>query len=304
MKKILIVHAHHEPKSFSSALANQAREVLSAAGHEVNFSDLYEMRFDPVSDRRNFSTTLHPEYLKQQLEEKHASEHNGFADPIESEIQKLEAADALIFNFPLWWFGMPAILKGWIDRVFAMGRVYGGPKLYEGGIGSGKKPAMVIMTTGGGPDAYGGYGVNPALEDILVPIHHGVFWFNGFLPLEPFVAWSPVRVSDEQRTDYLDSLGKRLTGLFSEEPRQLPPLADFPNFGVDRQKRFLLSVKAPDLQLRDAVARGKRQGWLKNAMFHAVGDLAHLQVRAPSRDGALQHVHGLEVQNIVELQPV
>jgi NAD(P)H dehydrogenase (quinone) len=46
----------------------------------------------------------------------------------------LESADLLIMQFPLWWFGLPAILKGWVDRTFAMGRLYGGGKVYGSGV--------------------------------------------------------------------------------------------------------------------------------------------------------------------------
>lgn len=140
--RVLIVHAHHEPKSFSSALARQASETLRAASHDVVVSDLYAERFDPVSDRRNFTSVHDPAYLKQQLEEREATRVGGFAPALEAEIQKLEWCDLLIFNFPLWWFGMPAILKGWVDRTFAMERIYGGAKLYENGLGQ----AVVMMT--------------------------------------------------------------------------------------------------------------------------------------------------------------
>jgi NAD(P)H dehydrogenase (quinone) len=125
MANILIVHAHHEPRSFSSALAKTASETLAGQGHEIVLSDLYAMNFNPVSDRRNFTTVADPTYLKQQNEEGYASEHGGFVSEIESEMRKIEKCDLLIFSFPLWWFGMPAILKGWVDRVFACGRIYG-----------------------------------------------------------------------------------------------------------------------------------------------------------------------------------
>ncbi len=255
---ILIVHAHHEPQSFSSALCQRAQATFTQAGHTVEVSDLYAMGFNPVSDRRNFVTTKDPHYLKQQQEELHATEANGFSPELEAEIQKLERCDALIFNFPLWWFGMPGILKGWCDRVLAMGRIYGGGKLYEGGIGQGAKRALIMLTTGGGPTAYDGWGVNPALEKILTPVHHGIFWFNGFLPLEPFIAWSPVRVTAEQRAEYLQQLDQRLSGLFDEAPCALPPLADFPNFGRDTQKRFMVTVRRqvePDAVYREQAAR-------------------------------------------------
>src|SRR5215510_2266414 len=115
---VFLVHAHPEPRSFSSALARTAAETLSSAGHTVAISDLYAAGFDPVSGRRNFVTVRNADYYKQQQEEMYAAEHNGFAPELEAEIRKLEQADLLIFSFPLWWFGMPGILKGWVDRTF------------------------------------------------------------------------------------------------------------------------------------------------------------------------------------------
>jgi len=240
--KILIVHAHHEPQSFSSALFQQSVKTLESAGHQVMTSDLYAMKFDPVSDRRNFTSVKDAGYLKQQVEETLASETGGFEPSLEAEIQKLEAADLLIFNFPIWWFGMPGILKGWVDKVFASSRIYGGEKLYEGGLGGARKKALVVMTTGGGPDVYGGYGVNPPMNHILEPVHHGVFWFNGFLPMEPFIAWSPARATPEQRQGYLDALSARLLSIETSPTMVLPPLADFPNWGKENKSRFMVTV--------------------------------------------------------------
>jgi len=77
--RIFIVHAHHEPTSFNSAMINVAITSLRAADHnEVVVSDLYAMSFDPVSDRCNFVTVKDPGQLKQRNEESYASESNGF----------------------------------------------------------------------------------------------------------------------------------------------------------------------------------------------------------------------------------
>jgi NAD(P)H dehydrogenase (quinone) len=241
--RALIVHAHHEPKSFCSALFRQAVQTLSEAGHEVVTSDLYSERFDPISDRRNFSSVFDSGYLKQQLEERYASEVNGFALELEIEIKKLESCDLLIFTFPLWWFSMPAILKGWVDRAFPMGRIYGEEKLYENGLGKTQKRALIIMTVGGPPETYSGYNINPSLENVLAPIQHGVFWFNGFLPLDPFIVWRPARISEEERKTYLSQLDDRLRHLDQEPPLRLPPLCDFPGYGgKDRKKRFMALI--------------------------------------------------------------
>jgi NAD(P)H dehydrogenase (quinone) len=318
--KVLIVHAHHESKSFCSSLARRAEQVLRAQGHVVDFADLYAEGFDPVSDRRNFTSVKDPAYLKQQIEEAHATAVDGFAPELEKEIQRLEACDLLIFSYPLWWFGMPAILKGWIDRVFVSGRIYGGGKLYENGLGQSQKRGLVLMTTGGGAVAYGGQGFNPPLDTIMASVQHGVFWFNGFLPLAPFVAWSPVRISGEERTQYLESLEKRLATVDTEPPQILPPLADFPDYGTDSQKRFMVTVthsKAVDADYQALIPHEiarinelRRTGVLLSMQItppDATHWRAFLHFREKNAEAVLAHLHTLPLApwlafEIVELQ--
>jgi NAD(P)H dehydrogenase (quinone) len=223
---VFIVHAHAEPKSFNGALTRRAEEVLVGAGHEVRVSDLYAMRFDPVSDRRNFTTVHDGEYFKQQLEEKHATKHGGFSADIQAELDKLDWCDVLIFQFPLWWFGLPAILKGWVDRVFAMGRVYGGGRWYDRGVFRGKR-AMLSTTTGGGASMFSETGVNGHVNDLLYPINHGILYFVGFDVLPPFVVWSPARATDEERAQYLRDYERRMLTLNETEPIPYPTLDQF-----------------------------------------------------------------------------
>ena len=218
---VLIVHAHHEPKSFCSALFRHAVQTLSDAGHSVFISDLYAQDFDPVSDRRNFTSILDADYLKQGKEERHATAVDGFAPDLECEIRKLESCDLLVFSFPLWWFAMPAILKGWVDRTFAYSRIFGGTRMYENGLGQGRKRAMIIMTTGGNSGAFGAPGIHPSLETILAPIEHGIFWFNGFVPLNPFIAFQPARITHDERTTYLQALSERLQRVDHEQPSRV-----------------------------------------------------------------------------------
>ncbi|MEO1009452.1 MAG: NAD(P)H-dependent oxidoreductase [Planctomycetota bacterium] len=228
---VLIVHAHHEPKSFNSAMTARASRELEDAGHTVVVSDLYAMGFNPVSDRRNFTTVADADYLKQQREERHAHERGGFAPDIAAEMDKLDACDLLIFQYPLWWFGMPAILKGWVDRVLAMGRMYGGGRWYDAGALRDKR-GMVAMTTGGPEPMYvapeGHEGLNPPLGTILTPVHHGVFWFTGMHVLEPFVAWAPAHLDDEQRAALLDGYAAHLRDQLAQEGAPPPVAAEYP----------------------------------------------------------------------------
>src|SRR5882757_2931766 len=135
---VLIVYAHPEPKSFNGAMFRAAVKTLSETGHQVQHSDLYSMEFKPVSNRSNFKSSRNEAFFKQQLEEVHATEVNGFAPDIQTEQEKVEWCDLMIWQFPLWWFSVPGVLKGWVDRVFAMGRMYGQGRLYEQGIFRGK----------------------------------------------------------------------------------------------------------------------------------------------------------------------
>jgi len=220
---VFIVHAHPEPQSFNGALTAHARQTLEGAGHKVQVSDLYATKFNPVSDRRNFTTVKDSTYFKQQVEALHATEVSGVAPEIAAEMAKLEWCDALILQFPLWWFSLPAILKGWVDRVFAMGRIYGAGKWYDQGVFKGKR-AMVSLTTGGPEPMYGATGLNGDINTILYPINHGILRFVGFDVLPPFIAWSVARASADQRQVYLEQYKQRLLTLWETPPIQYPRL--------------------------------------------------------------------------------
>ena len=214
---IFIINAHAEPKSFNGAMFRAAHETMSAAGHSVQVSDLYAMKFDPVSDRRNFTTVKDAEYFKQQIEEMHATEAGGFAPDVEAELRKAERCDLMIWQFPLWWFGLPAILKGWVDRVFAMGRTYGGDRFYENGVFKGKR-AMLSVTTGGPADAYLAGGFNGDIHAILRPIHRGMLRFTGWEVLAPNIVYGPVRLSEDERLASLNAWAARLHAVEEEKP--------------------------------------------------------------------------------------
>lgn len=214
---VLIVLAHPELQSFNGALFEIAIATLRAAGHTVVTSDLHRLGFNPVSDRSNFTTVQDPAFLKLQAEELHATETHGFAPELEAEIAKVEAADLMIWQFPLWWFSVPAILKGWVDRVFAMGRAYGGGRVYEAGMFRGKR-ALLSLTTGGPEGAYAPEGFNGDLQAILRPIHRGMLEFTGFEVLAPQVHYGPVRVEPAQREAWLQAWAQRLRQVEAEQP--------------------------------------------------------------------------------------
>lgn len=210
--RVFIVHAHPEPSSFNAALTREGERALKAAGHEVVVSDLHAMNFDPVSDRRNFITVADPSRFSQQAEEAHASAQRGFAPDLQAEIDKLLWCDALILQFPIFWLGLPAILKGWIDRVFAVGVAYGGGRWFDTGRLSGKR-AMCSVTLGGLEPVYSEEGVYGPIGEILYPVHRGIFAFTGFTVVEPFVVYGPGRIDPAARAGALARYGARLLAL-------------------------------------------------------------------------------------------
>jgi NAD(P)H dehydrogenase (quinone) len=212
-----IVYWHPEPQSFNAALLAITRTALGDAGHAVQVSDLHAMRFNPVSGRHNFITVRDPGFFKQQLEEVYATEHDGFAPDIEAELSKLEWCDTLILQFPLWWFGMPAMMKGWVDRVLAMGRTYSNARLYESGEFKGKR-AMLSVTTGGPGMAYEPGGCSGDIAGILRPINRGILRFVGFDVLAPQVCYGPARMTPDQRVQVLADHARRLRWLHLDAP--------------------------------------------------------------------------------------
>lgn len=102
--KALVVHAHPNPESYSTSLFRLAVDTLENAGHEVQTIDLYAEGFDPVMTREERQAYVSsPDWVLERF-----AEH----------IAKLKRAEHLVFVYPTWWNGLPAILKGWLDRVW------------------------------------------------------------------------------------------------------------------------------------------------------------------------------------------
>jgi len=108
-------------------------------------------------------------------------------------------------------------LKGWVDRVFAMGRAYGGDRFYENGVFKGKR-ALLSVTAGGPLQAYQAGGFNGDIHAILRPIQRGMLRFTGWDVLDPNIVYAPVRMSEEERTASLRAWALRLRAIATEQP--------------------------------------------------------------------------------------
>lgn len=220
---VLIVYAHEEPLSFNGALRDTAIRVLTEEGHRVEVSDLYAMGFNPVGGRHDFTSLHDPTHFQYRVEQAHATQSGTFSADVAAEQKKLLEADFLLFQFPMWWFGLPAILKGWVDRVFASGLTHGGDRWYSNGVFRGKR-AMLSLTTGGPPSIYTPRGLNGSLETLLYPVQHGMLYLVGFEVLPPFVAYSAGLSGPEERDEYLSQFTERLRTWRTTPPLEFHPL--------------------------------------------------------------------------------
>lgn len=238
---VLIVFAHPEPQSFSGSMKDLAVETLTAAGHTVTVSDLYAQRFNPVAGPGDFLARADAGHLDLGVEQAHAAKTRGFAADIQAEIDKLLAADLLILQFPFWWYSVPAMLKGWLDRVFAYGVAYDFGRTWDRGVFRGRR-AMLSFTTSAPPTSTLPDGRNGDLERTLWPLHAGTLALCGFDVLKPFVAPAVRWVDEATRAAILERYRARLPGLQDETPLYFHRLDDF---GPDGRLRPEVEPRTP-----------------------------------------------------------
>jgi NAD(P)H dehydrogenase (quinone) len=209
---VLIVYAHPEPTSFAAAMKNAAVDALTAAGHRVEFSDLYAEGFNPVAGRHDFKTAADPARFHYQSEQLNASRTGGFAADLVREQERLMRADLLIFVFPLWWGGVPAIVKGWFDRVCAYGVAYADGRRFNKGFFVGRR-ALLALTTGGTAQRFSAEGSYGEMRHVLHSVQRCMLEYLGLETMEPFVAYAAPRVDATMRAEYLRQLEMRLLAI-------------------------------------------------------------------------------------------
>ncbi|XP_055964460.1 ribosyldihydronicotinamide dehydrogenase [quinone]-like [Sorex fumeus] len=217
-KKVLIVYAHQDPGSFNAALKKAAVEELSKQGCLVTVSDLYAMDFEPRATRKDFTGPLSdPEHFNYGLEVPRAYQQKALSRDITAEQEKVRDADLVIFQFPLYWYSLPAILKGWMDRVLCQGFAFDFPGFFESGFLKGKR-AVLSITTGGSADMYSKTGISGDIRCYLWPIQHGTLHFCGFHVLAPQISFAPGYASQEERAGLVAAWARRLAAIWEEAP--------------------------------------------------------------------------------------
>ena len=222
--QVLWVYAHPEGRSLNARLRDAGIAAARAAGHEVEVSDLYAM---------SWTATLAPDDfgdLADRPPELGRASHRAYdagtlAPDIRAEQRKLLRADALVLQFPLWWYAPPAMLKGWIDRVFTKGFAFGiadpqcpGRTLRYGDGPLAGRRAQVITTVGSPAPAMGPRGVNGQLDQVLFPLLHGTLWYVGMSVLPPLAVHGADRLSSAAYDCALVEVAGRARSLWDIEP--------------------------------------------------------------------------------------
>lgn len=223
---VFIVHAHPEPQSFTASMLRTAVADLTAAGHHVEVSDLYAMHWNPVASAADFGARRNPDYLVYALEQRHGHETGTLAPDIVAELEKLQRADLLILNFPLYWFSVPAMLKGWIDRVFISGLCYGGMRFYDQGGLKGKR-ATLSFTLGGRPHMFGPGAIHGELDVMLRPLLRGTLAYVGMEVLPFFAGYHIPYLKPEQREAVMQDYRAWLAALPQAAPLRFPRMSEF-----------------------------------------------------------------------------
>uniref|UniRef100_A0A2K5RP44 N-ribosyldihydronicotinamide:quinone dehydrogenase 2 n=1 Tax=Cebus imitator TaxID=2715852 RepID=A0A2K5RP44_CEBIM len=179
-KKVLIVYAHQEPRSFNGSLKNVTVDELSRQGCTVTVSDLYAMNFEPRATRKDITGALsNPEVFSYGVEMYEAYKKRSLPGDITDEQKKVQEADLVIFQGKL---------------------------------------ALLSVTTGGTAEMYTKTGVSGDFRYFLWPLQHGTLHFCGFKVLAPQINFAPEIASKEERKGMVAAWAQRLQTIWKEEP--------------------------------------------------------------------------------------
>lgn len=203
MSKFFLIYGHPVPKSLCGSLKETAEAKLKSMGYQVKTSDLYSMDFNPILGVKDINQGEKMDKGNVVENQKEAAEKHHVPEIIQKEIDKLLWCDNLIIIAPFWWGSMPAIVKGWFERVMLPGVAYDTDKFLNKGLLKGKK-AMIATTMSGTQEDFNSQGIQGMnLKDLLHHYHYITFGFAGISALPPFACYAADNVSEEKRKEYL-----------------------------------------------------------------------------------------------------
>ncbi len=249
---ILFVLAHPEKASFNARLVELGKAHFENRGHEVTVSDLYAEGFDAVEKAEHYRDRTDRQEFSPLAEQRHAYKNGTLPGEVTREIARLEAADLVIFQFPVWWHSTPAILKGWFDRVFVSGGLYTSRMRYDNGYFKGKR-AMCSITSGAPGEAFVAGGRGGEIEQILWSTQFSLYYM-GFDVLPPHASFGVAGhgysyVSDdafqEQFVQLEQSWLSRLETIQSDRPLHYPGWDDWTELGAPKNHISEMKEKTP-----------------------------------------------------------
>lgn len=226
MKRAHIVYAHPEPHSFVAAMRDTTEAALQSAGWKTTLTDLTASHFNPVAAPSDFGSRARPDYLVYAVEQRHAWETKSIAPQIAAEVTAVLESDLLVLVFPVFWFSVPAQMKGWIDRVFLSGPLYGGRRIYDRGGMRGKR-ALVVASLGGREHMFGPTALHGELKGMLRHLLQGALGYVGYSVLEPCFAHHVPYVDADARAEMLMRLWSEIQQLDTRPVLPMPSLNAF-----------------------------------------------------------------------------
>jgi len=198
---VLMIFAHPRRASFTGALLDAFADGVREGGrHTVEVADLYREGFDPRFQAADEATFRGEKPVP---------------DDVRREQERFDRADAVAFVFPVWWWSFPAVLKGWIDRVFNLGWAYAN----ESGVERGtlRDRPTVLLAVGGAPErTYRKYGYDQAMQ---VQMETGILGYCGLYDVETHLFYEVDGTAPEERGRYLARAREMGRGLVSPERR-------------------------------------------------------------------------------------
>jgi NAD(P)H dehydrogenase (quinone) len=180
--KNLIVYAHPNSGSLNHFFKQTVLESLQESGEEIAVRDLNEINFNPVLS----------------LDDMNGQRMGTVADDVQTEQDFITWADRIIFIYPIWWTGMPAIMKGYIDRVFSYGFAYRYDQGVQKGLLTGKK-TIIINSHGKSNAEYEAMGMDKAL---ILTSDTGIFTYSGLEIQQHFYFDKADRASADNISDW------------------------------------------------------------------------------------------------------
>ena len=184
----LVVFAHPNQESFGKGIVDTLVKASEEKGASVRVRDLYSIGFDPILKPADFV----------------AFQSGKVPEDIAAEQEHVKWADVITFVYPVWWVAFPAILKGYVDRVFSYGFAYEVVDGAPNGLLKGKK-ALLFCTTGTSNEIYSANGMHNSMKQTT---EQGIFNFSCITEVKHTFFGAVPYVTDETRGDYLKEVSR------------------------------------------------------------------------------------------------